>query len=185
MTQVSDGKGGGSLWEIHKHRGQVDAQIQSELEHHSRLGQSYIWSNVGYDMTAADTILALRNTSPTRNLHITKVTMQAGILGFAQHHVTDGSAALAGTVVTGYNLNRQSGNVAEADAREDETTNSSQGTLILTTPLVALVGAHFDWEGALILGTNDSYAIDYTADDTTNLPLITIEGYFELKEDEI
>ena len=182
--QILDGRGDGKLWEIKDHRGQVDAQVESAFEKHSRDGFAYVWTNVGYDMTAADTILAVRNISPTRNLHITKVTMSAGILGFAQHHVTQTSAALAGTVVTGFNLNGGSGNVAEADSREDETTNSTQGTLILTTALVALVQVNVDWEGALILGTNDSYGIDYTADDTTNLPLITISGYFELKDSE-
>ncbi len=182
--QILDGKGGGTLWQIKKHRGQVDAQVESAFEKHSRQGHSYAWANVGYDMTAADTILALRNTSPTRNLHVTRVTMSTGIAGYAQHHVTQGSAALAGTVVTGTNLNFASGNVAEADAREDETTNSSQGTLIGTTALLLLEETEIDWEGALILGTNDSYGIDYTVDDTTDKPLITIYGYFELKEDE-
>jgi len=182
--QILDGKGSGSLWHVHKNRGQVDAQVESAFEKHSRDGFAYAWANVGYDMTAADTILAMRNTSPTRNLHITKVTMSTGIAGYAQHHVTQASAALAGTVVTGVNLNFTSGNVAEADAREDETTNSAQGTLIGTTALLALEETAIFWEGALILGTNDSYAIDYTVDDTTDKPLITIYGYFELKEDE-
>ncbi len=182
--QVLDGKGGGSLWEIHKHRGQVDAQIETAFEKHSRGGQSYAWSNVGYDMAAADTILAVRNISSLRNLHITRVTMSSVDVNVAQHHVTEGSAALAGTAVTGVNLNFTSGNVAEADAKGDETTNSSQGTLIGTTKLPALTQVDIDWEGALILGTNDAYSIDYIADDTGNLPLITIYGYFELLEDE-
>lgn len=181
---VEDGKGGGTNWHIHKNRGQVDAQVESAFGKHSRQGQAYSWSNVGYDMTAADTILAVRNTSPTRNLHITRVTMSSVLANKAQHHVTNGSAALAGTAVTGVNLNFTSGNVAEADAKGDETTNSSQGTLIGTTALLALTQETLDWEGALILGTNDSYGIDYIADDTGDLPLITIFGYFELKEDE-
>ena len=182
--QVGDGKGSGSLLEVKKNRGQVDAQIESAFEKHSRQGQSYSWANVGYNMDAADTILAVRNISPTRNLHITRVTLHSGLANFAQHHVTQGSAALAGTPVTGTNLNFTSGNVAEVDAQADETTNSSQGTLIGSTALEALIEYEIDWEGALILGTNDSYGIDFTIDDTTSLPRITIYGYFELKEDE-
>ncbi len=176
--RISDGRGGHTSMEVKDFRAQVDAQSLRPIALASRLGHAYVWSNVGYDMDAADTILAVRNISPTRLLVIDHVTMDAGIVGHAEHHITNGSAALAGTVVTGVNLNRHKANVAEADAREDETTNSSQGTLIGSTIISALVEATRDWEAALILDTNDSYGIDYVVDDTTSLPLISIFGFF-------
>ena len=179
---IGDGKGGGGPMEVRGNRAQVDAQTETAFEKHARSGQSYSWTNVAFDMTAADTILAVRNTSSTKSLHITKVTMSSGLANFAQHHVTNASAALAGTVVTGVNLSFTSGNVAEADARGDETTNSSQGTLILTNNLLVKTDLVVDWEGALILGTNDSYAIDFVADDTTDKCQVTIWGYFEDKD---
>lgn len=179
---IGDGKGGGGPMEVRENRGQVDAQVETAFETHSREGNSYSWTNVSYDMTAADTIIAVRNTSSIKDLHITKVIMSTGVTTFAQHHVTNGSAALAGTAITGTNLNFSSGNVAEADAKGDETTNSSQGTLVLTSALVATFDTVVNWEGALILGTNDSYAIDYTVDDTTNAMKITIWGYFETRD---
>ncbi len=180
---IGDGKGGGGPMEVRNNRGQVDAQTETAFEKQSRDGQSYVWVHVGYDMTAADTILAVRNISTTKNLHITKVTVSqsVGTAPVAQHHVTNGSAALAGTLVTGVNLNFGSGNVAEADARADETTNSSQGTLILTQKMTIKTDHAINWEGALILGTNDSYGIDFTVDDTDNVPLVQICGYFEDK----
>ncbi len=181
---IGDGRGDGSLMEVKKHRAQVDAQTETAFERHSRVGQAYSWTNVGYNMTAADTVLAVRNTSSGKTLHITRVTMSSVDVNVAQHHITQGSAALAGTAVTGTNLNGNSGNVAEAEAKGDETTNSSQGTLIGTTQLPALTEVAVNWEGALILGTNDSYGIDYIADDTGSLPLITIYGYFEDKDTE-
>ncbi len=85
-------------------------------------------------------------------------------------------------MVTVVSLSFTSGKVAEADARADETTNSSQGTIILNSALEAVIEYSIDWEGALILGTNDSYGIDFTIDDTTSLPRITIWGYFETKD---
>ncbi len=179
---IGDGKGGGGPWEIKKNRGQVDSSVETAFERHSHDGNSYSWTNVSYNMTAADTIISVRNTSSSKNLQITKVIMSTGVTTFAEHHVTDASAALAGTAITGVNLNFNSGNVAEADAKGDETTNSSQGTLILTSALVATFDTEVDWEGALILGTNDAYGIDYTVDDTTSAMKITIWGYFEDKE---
>ena len=178
--KISDGKGGGTLAEVRKHRLQVDAASESALERHSRDGNSYSWTNVTYNMTAADTIIAIRNTSATKNLHIEKVFMSSDTVQVAAHHVTQGSAALAGTLITGTNLNFGSGNVAEADARGDETTNSSQGIVILQTELQAAKMEEVDWEGALILGTNDAYGIDFPTD--AAIVYITVWGYFEDKE---
>ena len=179
---IGDGKGGGGPMEVKNNRGQVDAQTETAFEKHSRSGNSYSWTSVGYNMDAADTILAVRNTSSTKNLHITKVSLHSGLANVAEHHITQASAALAGTVVTGVNLNFTSGNVAEADSRADETTNSSQGTIILNSALEAVIEYAINWDGALILGTNDSYGIDFTIDDTTSLPRITICGYYEDKD---
>ncbi len=181
--QVLDGKGSGSLWEVHKHRGQVDAQIETAFEKHSRGGRSFVWFNATYNMTAADTILAVRNTSPTRNLHISKITLNSDTVQQAVVHVTAGSAALAGTLVTGVNMNFTSGVVAEADARADETTNSAQGTVVAREELVAAQQKTIELEGALILGTNDAIGVDYPTD--AAICHVCIYGYFELKEDDV
>ncbi len=174
---VEDGKGGlGGNWQMIEHRGQVDAQVRSELEEHARRGEAYSWSNVTYTPDAGDTIIALRNTHATKKLHIEKVYMSSDVVQVAAHHVTQGSSALAGTVITGVNLSG-SGNVASADARGDETTNTSQGDIVLRTELQAAIMTMIDWEGALILGTNDSYAIDYPTNPA--IVYITIWGYYE------
>ena len=74
--------------------------------------------------------------------------------------MTVGSAALAGTLVTGFNLNGASGNVAQADARVDETTNTAQGTRVTTFEVLALTMFPFDFEGSLILKLNDAIGFD-------------------------
>lgn len=177
--QILDGRGDGGLMQVKAHRAQVDAQVESAFERHSRRGLAFSWSNATYNMTAGDTILALRNTSSDKNLHVTKVFMSSDVVQVAAHHVTQGSAALAGTAITGINLGN-SGLVAEADARGDETTNSSQGDVVLRTELQAAKMEIIDWEGALILGTNDSYAIDYPTD--AAIVYITVWGYFEERD---
>lgn len=175
--QILDGKGGGGLVEVTGNRLQVDSDSHDSLQAHSEEGDAYAWSNVTYNMTAADTIIAVRNTSADKNLHITRVYMSSDTVQVAAHHVTSSSAALAGTLITGVNLNFSSGNVAEADARGDETTNSSQGDLILRTEMLAAVTAIVDFNGGLILGTNDAYAIDYPTD--AAIVYITIWGFFD------
>ena len=173
---IGDGKGSGSLMEVKANRGQIDADIHSALEEHSEKGQAYSWTNVTYNADLADTIIAIRNTSAIQNLHIDKVFLSCDVVQLAAFHVTQGSAALAGTLITGVNLNFASGNVAEADARGDETTNSSQGTLILTAEMEAAKGLLIDFEGALILGTNDSFAIDFPTEPA--IVHATVFGFF-------
>ncbi len=158
---IGDGKGsGGGNWAMKVNRGQVDADIHTALEEHSEKGSAYVWHAVSYSFSGADTLMAIRNIHPTKLLHIDKITVSTQAATQIQFHLTAGSAALAGTVVTGFNLNRASGNVAQADARVDETTNSAQGTRFLTLETLALTTLQFDFEGALLLKLNDAMGID-------------------------
>ena len=159
--QIGDGKGsGGGNWQMKANRGQIDADIHTALEEHSEKGDAYVWHAVTYSYTGADTLMGIRNTHPTKLLHIDKIIVSSQVATQIQLHMTEGSAALAGTLVTGFNLNGASGNVAQADARVDETTNSSQGTRITTFEVVALTMFEFNFEGSLILKLNDALGID-------------------------
>ncbi len=175
--QIGDGKGsGGGNWQMKINRGQIDADVHSALEEHSEKGDGYIWHAVTYSYTGADTLMAIRNIHPTKLLHIDKLIVSTQVATQIQLHVTEGSAALAGTVVTGFNLNRDSGNVAQSDARVDETTNSAQGTRIITFELVALTMFEFDFEGSLIFKLNDAFGID-AVDAGTSFEL-SVLGFF-------
>ena len=166
--QIGDGKGGqGGNWHIQNNRGQIDADIHTALEEHSEKGDAYVWHAVSYSFSNADTLMSIRNIHPEKLLHIGNVIISVQAATQAQFHITTGSAALAGTVVTGFNLNRSVGNVAQADARVDETTNSAQGTRFLTLDLAALTHTEFDFEGALILKLNDAMGIDGVAAGTS------------------
>ena len=158
---IGDGKGGiGGNWEMKDSRGQVDADVHSALEEHSEKGDAYVWHALTYSYSGADTLMGIRNTHPSKLLHIDKLIVSSQVATQIQLHVTEGSAALAGTAVTGYNMNSAAGNVAQADARVDETTNSAQGTRITTFEIVALTMFEFDFEGALIFKLNDAFGID-------------------------
>ena len=159
--QIEDGKGsGGGKWQMKSNRGQVDADIHSALEEHSEKGDAYVWHAVTYSYSGADTLMGIRNIHPTKLLHIDKLIVSSQVATQIQLHMTEGSAALAGTVVTGFNLNRASGNVAQADARVNETTNSAQGTRFTTFEIVAVTMFEFDFEGSLIMKLNDALGID-------------------------
>lgn len=174
--QISDGKGSGSLMEVKQNRGQVDADTHSALEEHSEKGAAYSWTNATYDMTAADTIIGVRNISSIQNLHIDKVILSSDVATIVTFHRVNGSAALAGTLITGVNLNGASGNVALADARGDETTNSSQGDVLLDVELLAAQSLAIDFEGAIILGPNDMFGADYVAN--AAIVHITVIGFY-------
>ena len=176
---IGDGSGGsGGLWKMKANRGQVDADVHTALEEHSEKGTAYVWHAVSYSFSNADTLMAIRNIHPTKLLHIDKITVSTQAATQIQFHMTVGSAALAGTVVTGFNLNRSSGNVAQADARVDETTNSAQGTRFLTLDLAALTHTEFNFEGALILQLNDALGVDGVAAGTSFE--LSVLGFFNL-----
>ncbi len=142
--------------------------------------EMFSWTIITYDMTAADTVLAVRNTSSTKGLHITKVVVSADVAGLVDFHVVNGSAALAGTALTGVSLNGPNASTAEADAVADETTNSSQGNVILTLECPAASAeksCEWDFEGDLVLANNQALGIDMAAEAAACQA--SIFGYYE------
>lgn len=174
---IADGKGGqGGLLQIIENRAQVDATTETAFERASRAGLAFAWTNVTYNMDAADTILAVRNTSADKKLHIVRAFMSSDTVQVAVFHITRGSGALAGTAVTGANLGT-GGGVADADAQGDETTNTSQGGLVSRYEMLAATQADVDFEGAVILGTGDSFAVDFPTD--AAIVYCSFWGYYE------
>ncbi len=173
---IADGKGSGKPMEVLNHRGQVDAATSSAFEKAAHAGLAFAWTNVTYNMDAADTILAVRNTSATKELHIVRAILSSDTVQVAVFHITRGSAALAGTAVTGVNLGT-GGGVAEADAQGDETTNTAQGSIVSRCEMAAATNAEQTFEGAVILGTGDSFAVDFPTD--AAIVYCTFWGYYE------
>lgn len=173
---IVDGRGSASPVEIKDHRMQVDAAGETAFEKASRAGFAFAWTNATYDHTAADTILAVRNTSADKKLHIVKAHFSSDVVQVAVFHITRGAVALAGTAVTGVNLGI-GGGVAFADAKGDETNITSQGDIVSRYEMLAATQAREDFEGAVILGTGDSFALDYPTN--AAIVYVTFWGYYE------
>ena len=138
--------------------------------------ESYAWASGTYDPDAGDTILAIKNTSNTKKLHITKVWVSCDTESRVVIHIPTSQVTMAGTAITGTNLNTTSANVADADARQDETGNT-QGDIVWSGETQAANDSFLvDFEGALILDRNKTVGVDFVAASTAGD--VTMFGYF-------
>jgi len=153
---------------------------------HSSLvdGQAYSWVNATYNADANDTILLVKNTSTTQNLHIDQIWCHSDVTTVIRVHVPrDASSAVvtpAGTAVTGVCLNVAKGNTASATAMADETDNdiTDAATKIIwagsipsdnSTPVLINSG--------LVISSLECIAVDYVEDVAE--AYVTIIGHYE------
>jgi len=157
----------------------VFAVTEEELEHVSEHdGLAFNWSSGTVDIDAADTVLLVKNTSTTHELHIETIEIDNGSVASEYDiHVPTTEVTPTGTTVTGFNLNTARSEVAEASAKSDET-NNTQGTIIATRYMSVDENTSVDVRG-LILGTNKSVAVDVVAN--TSESAVTIIGLYKLK----
>lgn len=177
MGQLLDGTGKGFLAQVDKeNRLVVHATISTELEHESEVnGISYNWSSDIVSVDANDTVLLVKNTSDT-HLHIEYVEIANGSTASEYTvHLPTVEVTPAGTTVEGTNLNTASTNVADADAKSDET-NNAQGIVISTRWLAVDRNVVIPTPG-LILAKNKSIGIDVVA--TVTETAATVVGHYE------
>lgn len=178
MAQIEDGKGSGRRAAVDvANRLTVKAITEPEIEEASEDGQAYLWATDLVNIDSDDTVLLVKNTSDT-NLHIEAIYIANGSTAseFTIHVITAVDATVAGTVVTGFNLNTGSANVADASAASDETAYTAQGTVIVTMFLLAETNQLLMMPG-LILAKNKAIAVDVV--DTTTEVACTIVGHYE------
>jgi len=175
---MEDGRGSGRKAEVDKHyRLTTYCTVVNEVSHQSEQhGAAYTWTH-DYNYDAADTILWLRNDSTTQNLLIDKIVMASNVATQVTIHSPTGTTA-AGTEIIGVNLNRQSGNVALATAKGDETGNT-QANVIVEALVPANIPAIMPVEGAIILGYFDEIAVDFVTVGT--MGTVTFRGYYKDK----
>ena len=160
--QIEDGQGTGSLVGVDQHRIKTSSRSQNRMWYESiDNGQAFTWANATYDYAAADTILAVQNDSTTKKLHIHEIHICGDTETAFTIHVPK-NVTMAGTVVTGVNLNRTSANVAEATAKANETGNT-QANVIYRSILLAKTKQVISTPG-LVLGKNDTIAVDLVTD---------------------
>lgn len=155
------------------------ARPRSEWEDAVEAGDAYSWANATYNYTAADTVLAVQNDSPTRDLVITKIIATGDAATELVVH-TSSSVAMAGTAVTGVNLNRSSSKVAPATAKADETGNgqaaASYSGKVLTGRFAANGQLEFNVDGAIVIPQGWNIGADYiTVGAACNMVIL---GYF-------
>ena len=145
-------------------------------------GRAYSWSNATYDYTAVDTVLAVENNSATHDLKIKRIFITGSTATQFVVHTSTGTT-IAGTAVTGVNMNRNSGSAATATAVATETGNTQS-----TAYLGKLICGRFannglvdiPVDGAIVLPNDTNIGIDLTTDGTA--ANCTIWGYFVPRE---
>ena len=173
--QFEDGRGSGDLAYVDDHRVAVTSRVNPRIAYASKYdGLSFSWTH-SYDHDAADTILLLSNSSTTKNLYLHTISIGADT---ATQFVVHSPAypTLAGTLVTGVNLNRTSGKVAEAECYGDETGNT-QANVIFSGFIGSSMTAILPPEGTIILGYHSCIAVDLVTAGTMGSVVFT--GYYE------
>lgn len=152
---------------------------QNEWDFALANGNAYAWSNLTYNYTAVDTIIGVANNSSTFDLKIKKIVITGDTATEFIVHTSSG-VTMAGTAITGVNMNRNVGTLADATAIGDETGNTQAADSYsggLLSGRFAINGiVEVDIDGAIILPNDHNIGIDFT--DVGAAANITIWGYF-------
>jgi hypothetical protein len=118
--------------------------------------------------------MLVANESKDRQLVIDKILIGGDTANVATIH-SPAYPTLAGTAVTGVNLNRDSNKIADATAIADETGNT-QANVISNVYLVAATELQVDVDGAIVLGEHDCLGVDFVTDGAA--AYVTIVGHY-------
>ena len=157
----------------------VIASVEEEFKRISEeSGEAFVWHNATYDYIAADTVLLVQNVHASKKLHIWKIHLHGDTETEVQIHVPTVSFTIAGTAVVGQGLNRalDKDATAYATAKANETGNT-QGDIVVRRRIKADTDDDVDFEGALILGTNQSVGVDYVTEGAE--AHVDIWGYYK------
>ncbi len=160
----------------------LKVRFKTDFEQAVEDGLAFSWANLTYDPDAHDTILGVANTSTTLDLYIEKIIMGSDTSTQAVVHTSSG-VTMAGTAVTGVNLNRNSSYVAPATAFCDETGNGQQAASYTGRLLAANLLAHqsvtVEVGGAIVIPYGHNIGIDLTTAATASN--MTIVGYYKAR----
>ena len=173
---IRDGTGGGYLAQVtSENKLRTYCTTESESSYESEVNKRcYTWTTA-YNVSAADTVIWLRNDSTTLNLVLEKVLLANDTATrFTVHFPAN--ATPAGTEVTGVNLNRGSNNLAEATCYSDET-NNTQANSFANGILQANVPAILPIDGTVVLGYKDCIGIDFVTG-SSSIGMATIRAYY-------
>ena len=175
MDIIKDGTGNGYLAQVDKEkRLKVYATTETEISHESESNnRAFTWA-YSYDYDAGDTIVLVKNTSSTLNLIMEKVLISSDTTTQIVIHFPK-DTTLAGTLITGLNLNRASNNTAESLAYANETGNT-QGEIMGTATVMPNTTIFVPMDGAVILGIGNEIAVDFLTAGTFGS--VSFRGYY-------
>ena len=181
MTQIQfPGDVTGAIQITHGSDGRLNVSSRSDerIYYNSRdRGQTYVWTSFDAGAAVGEYSIYLQNTSATLNLVIKELVLSPGVaMTFKVSTVTGTPTSAA---ITGYNLNRNSGNAASANARGDALVdNLTEAQVIRVAMVVALATEHVEFHDALQLGQNDAIAVECDVH-AGGLVYMQIIGYFD------
>lgn len=162
--------------------GGLQVNPRTEFEQAVLDGRAFSWASLTKDATAHDTVLGLKNNSPTDVLKIHKMIVTTDNGSQIQVFTAAGITMAGTTAVVGVNLNRSSGRAANATAFTDETGNTEQGSgyagKILTQVIIADTVTEIMFDGAIALVGGQMVGVDMTTASTSGTT-VTIIGWFE------
>ena len=143
-------------------------------------GRAFTFASLTYNPAAHDTILGVKNEDPDMDFYVQTIVASSDTA--SQIQVFEAAdPTMAGTAVTGSNLNRASGRIAKATAKADETGNGEQAggylKLFLRDLLAANTAKQIDVNGAIVIPQNKMIGVDLTTVATAGN--VTITGWFE------
>lgn len=152
---------------------------QTDFEYALANGYAFSWSTTQINIDATDTILGVQNDNPTMHLYIQQILIGTATTSQMVVHTSSG-VTMAGTAVTGVNLNRSSSYTALATAKSDESGNgqaaASYSGRLYTTLLLANTTIVIPVNGGIVIPYGHNIGIDQTAD-AANATAVII-GYY-------
>ncbi len=181
MTQIQfPGDVTGAIQITHGSDGRLNVSSRSDerIYYNSRdRGQTYVWTSFDSGAAVTEYSIYVQNTSATLNLVIKEIILSPGVAMTFKIATVTGVAT--GTPITGFNLNRNSGNAASANAFGDALVGVIVEEQVLRTEMVgALATSHVEFHDALQLGQNDAIAVECDVN-AGGLVYMQIFGYFE------
>ena len=174
--------GGGSGQVVNVDDQCLQTRPKSEFEQAVEDGLAFSWATAAINIDATDTILAVENNSTAYDLCIERIVIGTATSTQMVVH-TSSAVTMAGTAVTGLNLNRNSQSVAPATAKSDETGNgqaaASYSGGLWAGYVLANTSVTIEMGGAVVLPNDHCIGVDQTADAAN--ATCTIVGYFKAR----
>lgn len=170
----------GSIQIVHGSDGRLNVSSRSDerIYYNSRdKQQTYLWHSLDSGAAAGEYIIYIKNTSTDKDLIIKEIILSPGVdMSFIITTVTGTPSSAS---ITGFNLNRNSGNDAAAVAHGNAAVdNLTPVQTLRTEQVLALTTADIELHDAFRLGQNDAIAIEEDVNGGGTLA-VSIIGYFE------